>query len=88
MKKKLLISIAVFTTVSFTSCKKESPADTEIITVVPIASASASNKMIVVEDFTGVRCTWCPTGHRLSENYLASHPGKMIIIATQCNYYG
>lgn len=89
MKTNSLISIAVIlTAVSFTSCKKEIPFEVKEAKTGTIASSAASNKTIVVEDFTGVKCTWCPTGHRLSENYLSTHLAKMIIIATQCNYYG
>lgn len=48
-----------------------------------LTSSEEKNKMVLLEDFTGVQCTYCPKGHRNSESYSAAHPGKIIIIATQ-----
>lgn len=48
-----------------------------------LASSTGSNKKALLEDFTGVKCTYCPTGHRNTEDYVNANPGKLIVIATQ-----
>lgn len=48
-----------------------------------LASSTPSNKKALLEDFTGVKCTYCPVGHRNTEDYIAANQGKLIVIATQ-----
>ncbi len=37
-----------------------------------------SNKVAVIEEFTGNRCPNCPRGHRRVNETMAAHPGKVI----------
>ncbi len=43
-------------------------------------STSAENKNVVLEEFTGIYCTWCPAGHLLANNLKASNPGDVVLI--------
>ena len=35
---------------------------------------AAQEKVVMLEDFSGVRCSNCPDGHAKSEELLAAHP--------------
>lgn len=67
------------------SCKKK---ETTVPTPVEfLASTSPSNRIALLEDFTGVRCGYCPDGHVKAKAILDANPGKFIIIATHANLY-
>lgn len=42
-------------------------------------STSPSNKTVVLEEFTGIYCTFCPDGHRIANDIRASYAGSVII---------
>ena len=42
-----------------------------------IVSTEPSNRNIVIEEFTGVNCTWCPDGHATCNTIAATYPGHM-----------
>jgi len=46
-------------------------------TFVPI---TPSNKNVVLEEFTGRTCTWCPDGHKIAAQIASANPGKVFII--------
>lgn len=39
------------------------------------------NKNIVLEEFTGIHCQYCPEGHAIAAAILANHPGRSVVIA-------
>ena len=39
------------------------------------------NKNIVLEEYTGIHCQYCPEGHVISASILANHPGRAAVIA-------
>ncbi|MCX6306029.1 MAG: Omp28-related outer membrane protein [Bacteroidetes bacterium] len=39
------------------------------------------NKNIVLEEYTGIHCQYCPEGHAISAAILANHPGRAVVIA-------
>ncbi|MCU0361083.1 MAG: Omp28-related outer membrane protein [Bacteroidia bacterium] len=43
-------------------------------------STSPENKKAVLEEFTGVNCTWCPAGHVIANNIKAADPNNVILI--------
>ncbi|NBX28591.1 MAG: hypothetical protein EBR55_10185, partial [Chitinophagia bacterium] len=44
-------------------------------------STSPSNKTVVLEEFTGIHCGYCPDGHRIANDIKAANtPGKVIPI--------
>ncbi len=43
-------------------------------------STSAENKNAVLEEFTGIYCTFCPDGHRLAQQFADANPGDVVLI--------
>ena len=43
-------------------------------------STAAQNRVVVVEEYTGVRCTFCPDGHRRAQSFYDANPGKVILL--------
>jgi len=39
------------------------------------------NKNIVLEEYTGIHCQYCPEGHVISASILANHPGRAVVVA-------
>ena len=70
MKKTLLLLVAAMLTTMFASAQVT---DT-------IVSTTPSNKNVVLEEYTGVNCTWCPDGHKRANQLKASHPGRVCLI--------
>ena len=70
MKKTLLLLVAAMLTTMFASAQVS---DT-------IVSTTPSNKNVVLEEYTGVNCTWCPDGHKRANQLKASHPGRVCLI--------
>lgn len=52
---------------------------------VPV-STSSEKKNVVIEDFTGVYCGWCPDGARIADNLRNASGGKFCVMAVQCGY--
>src|SRR5687768_6376654 len=47
--------------------------------VKPVPSA-AQDKIVLFEEFTGVRCPTCPNGHIAIKNMQANFPGRIVAI--------
>ena len=43
-------------------------------------STTAENKNVVLEEFTGIYCTFCPDGHLRATNLRAANPGDVVLI--------
>jgi len=43
-------------------------------------STSPQKKMVVLEEFTGIHCGYCPDGHRRANDLVTENPGKIILI--------
>lgn len=52
-----------------------------------LAPTTAMNRVAVLEDFTGVRCGYCPDGHVKAKAVADANPGKFIIIAVHGGSY-
>ncbi|HNY02935.1 MAG TPA: hypothetical protein PKG48_10130, partial [Bacteroidales bacterium] len=39
------------------------------------------NKNVVLEEYTGIHCQYCPEGHAIAASILANHPGRSAAIA-------
>lgn len=52
-----------------------------------LASTAPSNMVAVLEDFTGVRCGYCPDGHVKAKAVADANPGKFIILAVHAGSY-
>ncbi|MCC6818364.1 MAG: Omp28-related outer membrane protein [Bacteroidia bacterium] len=84
-----LLSFALFA-VLITGCKKEEDksgstdnnTNTEFL-----APTTPMNRVAILEDFTGVRCGYCPDGHVRAKAILDANPGKFIILAVHAGSY-
>ena len=43
-------------------------------------STQPSNKNVVLEEYTGTNCTWCPDGHRLANILAETNPDRVVLI--------
>ena len=46
-----------------------------------------SNKKVVLEEYTGINCTWCPDGHKRANQIMAQHPGEVFLINVHAGSY-
>ncbi|KXN98844.1 hypothetical protein LS48_09845 [Aequorivita aquimaris] len=67
MFKKLLISF-VFTLVAFVTYGQT------------IVSTSPENKNVVLEEFTGIHCVFCPDGHAIAQGIQDANPDRVSLI--------
>ena len=70
MKKTLLVLVAAVLTTMFASAQVT---DT-------IVSLTPSNRNVLLEEYTGVNCTWCPDGHRMANELKATNPDRICLI--------
>jgi hypothetical protein len=89
--KRILYLIIPVAIMAFSGCAKKTDTPPTSTTtppvVVPLASSTPSNKNVVLEDFTGVRCGYCPNGHILAKAFVDAYPGKVFVIATHAGQY-
>lgn len=45
-----------------------------------IVSTTPQNKKVILEEFTGVNCVYCPQGHAIAEQILENNPGNAFAI--------
>lgn len=84
MKKAFLVllSLIVGISVFLISCdKEEKPDPDDPPKDVVYVSKVVENKKAVIEEFTGVKCGYCPDGHVRADAIIAANPGNAIVIA-------
>ena len=52
-----------------------------------IVSTTPSNRNAVIEEYTGVNCTYCPDGHKHVNQLIADNPGRVTAINVHTGYY-
>lgn len=70
--KKLIYFIVL--SIAFISCEEE------MVPMLPRVVPPA-DRVVLIEDFTGVACSNCPKGARLIENLKAQYPGSIVSLA-------
>nr|MCR4873133.1 Omp28-related outer membrane protein [Bacteroidales bacterium] len=70
MKKTLLLLVAAMLTTMFASAQVS---DT-------IVSMTPSNRNVVLEEYTGIQCQFCPDGHKRANQIKAQHPDRVCLI--------
>ena len=45
-----------------------------------IVSTTAQNKKVVLEEFTGIHCTFCPDGHKRANELKAANAGNVFLV--------
>ena len=43
-------------------------------------STAAENKNVVLEEFTGITCVFCPAGHVIAQTLSENNPGDVVLI--------
>ena len=65
MKNLLTIALALVTTISFAQT---------------FVSTTPENKNVVLEEYTGIYCVWCPAGHVIGSQMHAANPNDVFLI--------
>ena len=47
-------------------------------------STEPANRNVVIEEFTGRNCGYCPIGHRITHELMEEHPGRVFAINVHC----
>lgn len=91
MMKKLNLTLVAFliAMISIVGCKKEEKKEetNNSNNVEFLAPTTPMNRVALLEDFTGVRCGYCPDGHVKAKAVEDANPGKFLIIAVHAGSY-
>ena len=52
-----------------------------------IVSTTPQNRNAVIEDFNGKNCMWDPAAHKIIDNVIAAHPGRVVAMNIHQGYY-
>jgi hypothetical protein len=52
-----------------------------------IVSTTPQNKNVVLEEFTGINCVYCPQGHAVANQITAANPGRVVVINVHVGNY-
>ena len=87
--KKILLLAAISASMFMVSCSDKSTDGPKTNTPQEefLASTTPSNRNAILEDFTGVRCGYCPDGHVRAKAAADANPGKFIIMAVHAGSY-
>ena len=50
-------------------------------------STTPANRNVIIEEFTGRNCGYCPDGHRIANEIMAAHPGRVWAINIHAGGY-
>jgi hypothetical protein len=50
-------------------------------------STTPENKKVVLEEYTGIHCGYCPDGHKKANDLAATNPGKVFIVNIHAGTY-
>lgn len=85
LSEQLSIISLLFFMPLFYSCEEIPPAinmTSEVDT-----SNNTASKVVLIEEFTGVRCVNCPQGHVKAKEILELHPGSVVVISIHSGFY-
>lgn len=49
-----------------------------------LVSKQPQNRHVLLEEYTGMQCTYCPQGHVVSNQIAAQHPGEFFTVNVHC----
>lgn len=93
------IMTLLFMAIAFSSCKEVGPdidlgnnniTDTTLIDTTYVLSSlpAAQQKVVLIEDFTGVRCINCPDAHEQAAAIESANANKVVAISLHSNFLG
>ncbi|UKN00883.1 Omp28-related outer membrane protein [Paracrocinitomix mangrovi] len=50
-------------------------------------STTPENRNVVLEEYTGIYCTYCPDGHKLAQQYKDAHPNDVVLVNVHVGGY-
>ena len=50
-------------------------------------STTPENKNVILEEFTGIHCGYCPDGHLMAQNFHDANPGDVVLINLHTGSY-
>ena len=50
-------------------------------------STEVENRNVVLEEFTGIRCVYCPDGHRIAQEIKDENPDDVVLINIHAGFY-
>ena len=50
-------------------------------------STDPQNRNVLIEEFTGRNCGYCPDGHRIANEIMANNPGRVWAVNIHAGYY-
>ena len=71
--KKILLSIFAFATI--------------VVTAQNNVSTTPENRNVVLEEFTGIYCGYCPDGHLLAQQLHDNNPGDVVLMNIHVGSY-
>lgn len=88
MKNNLLtlLMLSLCLTLAFTSCKKDDD-EPGIQPDNAFVSKTPQHSNVLIEELTGVRCGYCPAGHKIIDSIMAKYPEHVFSINVHCGSY-
>ena len=75
MKKQIVLALIFFTLLpSFLKAQE-------------YVSTQPQNRNVIIEEFTGRNCQFCPDGHRIANQIMANNPGRVWAVNIHAGYY-
>ncbi|MEY4134171.1 MAG: hypothetical protein RL386_521 [Bacteroidota bacterium] len=68
------------------SCKEIGPVITSLAPGTP-TQVNTRNRVVLIEEFSGVRCVNCPAGSQDLERLSASYPGRVAIVSIHAGFF-
>lgn len=92
MKKTLPLLMVCFLTIAFFSCEKVEPPYKIVQQSNPTDTTDTTSNIVkyrkvLLEDYTGHRCTNCPDAHEIIQQLLAFYGDRIIPIATHVGFF-
>ena len=50
-------------------------------------STTATTKSVVLEEYTGIRCGYCPDGHKRANDFAKANPGRVVLVNIHTGSY-
>jgi thiol-disulfide isomerase/thioredoxin len=84
LKKNFNLIVLSLVAVFIFACSKDNPTEPGSGTFV---SKKAENKAVLLEEYTGIYCGYCPDGHRMADSLAKVHSGRFFHINIHAGSY-
>jgi len=85
MKKSILLLSVLG--IMFAGCNKDSDDELPQPTVYKLVSTDPTPRNVVLEEFTGIHCGFCPDGHAIAHQIEVDNPGRVVLINVHAGSY-